>query len=177
METDLLPEEAREAIRRLRDHIDAIHDQIEAVERRILDWHQSSEESQRLASAPGVGPMTATAIMAAVGNGRQFQSARHFAAWLGLTPRIQASGGKERIGRISKGGDRYLRTLLIHGARAVVGTMFRKNVKPRPWLAALVGRRPVNIAATAVAHKTARALWAMLTRAETYRRPASAAMA
>ncbi|MER8480914.1 IS110 family transposase [Mesorhizobium sp. M1163] len=177
METYLLPEEAREAIRRLLDHIDAIHDQIEAVERRILDWHQSSEESQRLASAPGVGPMTATAIMATVGDGRQFQSARHFAAWLGLTPRIQPSGGKERIGRISKGGDRYLRTLLIHGARAVVGTMFRKNVKPRPWLAALVGRRPANIAATAVAHKTGRALWAMLTRAETYRRPASAAMA
>ncbi|WP_352976953.1 transposase [Mesorhizobium sp. M1005] len=93
------------------------------------------------------------------------------------TPRIAASGSKERIGRISKGGDRYLRTLLIHGAGAVVGPMVRKNVKPCPWLAALVGRRPVNVAATAVAHKTARALWAMLTRAETYHRPADYAAA
>lgn len=104
--------------------------------------------------------MTATAIVAAVGDGNQFKSSRHFAAWLGLTPRIQASGRKERIGRISKGGDRYLRTLLIHGARAVVGTAFRKDVRPRRWLAALLDRRPVNVAATAVAHKTARALWA-----------------
>ncbi|MGC8524961.1 MAG: transposase, partial [Acidibrevibacterium sp.] len=76
--------------------------------------------------------LKATALVAAVGDGRQFQSARHFAAWLGLTPRIQASGGRERIGQISKGGDRYLRTPLIHGARAVVGTTFRKNVVPRP---------------------------------------------
>ena len=98
-----------------------------------------------------------------MGDGRQFLSARHFAAWQGLTPRIQASGGMERIGRISKGGDRYLRALLIHGARAVVGTTFRKDVAPRPWLTTLTGRRPVNVAATALAHKTARALWAMLT--------------
>lgn len=107
-----------------------------------------------------------------MGDGRRSQSARHPATWLGPTPRIRASGGKERIGRISKGGDRRLRTLLIRGARAVVGTTFRKDVAPRPWLTALVGRRPVNVAAAA-AHKTARASWAMLTRAETYRRPAT----
>lgn len=89
----------------------------------------------------------------------------------GLTLTIKASGGKEHIGRISKGGDRYLRALLIHGARAVVGTTFRKDVAPRPWLTALTGRRPVNVATVAVAHKTARSLWAMLTRAEAYRRP------
>ena len=177
LEPEVFPDEAREALGCLFDHIDALQEGVETVEARILAWHKTSEASQRLASAPGVGPMTATALVAAVGDGRQFQSARHFAAWLGLTPRIQASGGKERIGRISKGGDRYLRTLLIHGARAVVGTTFRKDVVPRPWLAALVGRRPVNVAATAVAHKTARALWAMLTRAEMYRRPAVVAAA
>ena len=177
LEPEVFPDEAREALGCLFDHIDALQEGVETVEARILAWHKTSEASQRLASAPGVGPMTATALVAAVGDGRQFQSARHFAAWLGLTPRIQASGGKERIGRISKGGDRYLRTLLIHGARAVVGTTFRKDVVPRPWLTALVGRRPVNVAATAVAHKTARALWAMLTRAETYRRPAVVAAA
>jgi transposase len=172
-----LPDDAREAIGLLFDQIDSLGERVGAVEARILTWHKSSQVSQRLASAPGVGPMTATALVAAVGDGKQFHSARHFAAWLGLTPRIKASGGKERIGRISKGGDRYLRTLLIHGARAVVGTTFRKDVAPRPWLAALIGRRPVNVAATAVAHKTARALWAMLTRAETYRRPRVAAAA
>jgi transposase len=167
----LLPDEAREAIDALFEHLDGLEQRIDKVEARILDWHKSNEASQRLASAPGVGPITATAIVAGVGDGKQFKSSRHFAAWLGLTPRIRASGRKERIGRISKGGDRYLRTLLIHGARAVVGTLFRKDVRPRPWLAALVGRRPVNVAATAVAHKTARALWAMLTRAGRYRAP------
>jgi transposase len=84
--------------------------------------------------------------------------------------RIHASGGKEHIGRISKGGDRYLRALLIHGARAIVGTNFRKDVTPRPWLKLLLTRRPVNVAAVAVAHKTARALWVMITREEEYRR-------
>ena len=177
LDADRFPDEARSALGCLFDHIDALYEQVATIDARILAWHRSSAESQRLASAPGVGPMTASAIVAAVGDGRQFQSARHFAAWLGLTPRIRASGDRQRIGRISKGGDRYLRTLLIHGARAVVGTSFRKDVAPRPWLKALIGRRPVNVAATAVAHKTARALWAMLTRAETYRRPAVVAVA
>lgn len=158
LERDVFPDEARRAVACLFDHIGSLQERVETIEARILAWHKASEESRRLASAPGIGPMTATALVAAVGDGRQFRSARHFAAWLGLTPRIQASGGKERIGRISKGGDRYLRTLLIHGARAVVGTTFRKDVAPRPWLAALVGRRPVNVAATALAHKTARAV-------------------
>lgn len=122
------------------DHIDGLGERFGAVEARIIAWHKSSEVSQRLASAPGVGPMTAAALVAAVEDGKQFQSARHFAAWLGLAPRIQASGGKERAGRISKGGDRYLRALLIHGARAVAGTTFRKDIAPRPWLTALSGR-------------------------------------
>ena len=117
------------------------------------------------------GPLTATALIAAVGDASQFESARQFAAWLGLTPRMSASGNRERIGRISKGGDRYLRTLLIHGARAMVGTSFRRGVTPRLWPQALIGRRPVNVAAVAVAHKTARALWAMIRREETYRQP------
>lgn len=170
VDVDLLPEEARAAITETFEHIEALTDRIAAVEARILAWHKSSEASRRLASAPGVGPITASAIVASVGDGRQFQSARHFAAWLGLTPRIQASGGKEHIGKISKGGDRYLRALLIHGARAVVGANFRKDVTPRPWLKQLLARRPVNVAAVAVAHKTARALWAMITREEEYRK-------
>lgn len=169
VDSDLLPNEARAAIAEVFEHIDALTARIDSVEARILAWHKSSEASRRLASAPGVGPITASAIVASVGDGRQFQSARHFAAWLGLTPRINASGGKERIGKISKGGDRYLRALLIHGARAIVGTSFRKDVAPRPWLKQLLARRSVNVATVAVAHKTARALWAMLTRQEQYR--------
>jgi transposase len=173
--SDLLPAEARAAIAEAFDHIDALSKRIDAMEARIVTWHRSSEASHRLASAPGVGPITASAIIASVGDGRQFQSARHFAAWLGLTPRVHASGGKEHIGRISKGGDRYLRALLIHGARAIVGTSFRKDVTPRPWLKQLLTRRSVNVAAVAVAHKTARALWAMITREEGYRRIAAQA--
>lgn len=170
--TGLMPPEARTALEGLFDHVDALTEKIEALEGRILAWHRQSVASQRLATAPGVGPITATALVAAIGDASQFASARHFAAWLGLTPRISASGGREHIGRISKGGDRYLRTLLIHGARAVVGTSFRRGVRPRPWLQALIARRPVNVAAVAVAHKTARALWAMLRRGEAYRHPA-----
>ena len=129
-----VPVEAREALQCIFRHIDALTEKLGEMEARIVAWHKSSPESQRLASAPGVGPITATAIVAAVGDGTQFRSSRHFAAWIGLAPRIKASGGKERIGRITKGGDRCLRTLLIHGARAVVGTTFRKDVAPRPWL-------------------------------------------
>jgi transposase len=166
----VLPDEARAAITEVFEHIGALTDRIDAMEAKIVAWHKGSETSQRLASAPGVGPITASAIVASVGDARQFRSARHFAAWLGLTPRLHASGGKEHIGRISKGGDRYLRALLIHGARAIVGTSFRKDVPPRPWLKQLLARRSVNVAAVAVAHKTARALWAMITRKEGYRR-------
>jgi transposase len=166
---DLLPDEARAAMTEVFEHIEALTARIDSVEARIVAWHKSSEASRRLASAPGVGPITASAIVASIGDGRQFQSARHFAAWLGLTPRVHASGGKEHIGKISKGGDRYLRALLIHGARAIVGTSFRKDVTPRPWLKQLLARRSVNVAAVAVAHKTARAVWAMVTREEGYR--------
>jgi len=167
---EVLPDEARAAITEVFEHIDALTERIDATEAKIVAWHKSSEASQRLASAPGVGPITASAIVASVGDARQFRSARHFAAWLGLTPRLHASGGKEHIGRISKGGDRYLRALLIHGARAIVGTSFRKGIPPRLWLKQLLARRSVNVAAVAVAHKTARALWAMITREEGYRR-------
>lgn len=169
---DVLPQEARTALDAVFAHLDDLTTRLDSINREILAWHKASEASQRLATAPGVGPLTATALIAAVGDASQFASARHFAAWLGLTPRISASGSREHVGRISKGGDRYLRTLLIHGARAMVGTSFRRGCRPRPWLQALIARRPINVAAVAVAHKTARALWAMIRREETYRHPA-----
>jgi transposase len=174
---DGLPDEARSAVTLLFRQLEVTRDRIGAVEAGILAWHARSEVSQRLATAPGIGPITATALVAAVGDARQFASARRFAAWLGLTPRVTASGGKEKLGKISKAGDRYLRTLLIHGARGLVAVLHRPSVMPRPWLLALVGRRPVNVAATALAHKTARAVWAMLTRQEAWRAPVRTAAA
>jgi transposase len=164
-----IPPPARLAIEALFNHVDGLRAQAETIEAEILAWYQANEASQRLAAVPGIGPLTATALVAAVGDGRQFRSARHFAAWLGLTPRMASSGDKQRIGRISKGGDRYLRTMLIHGARAVVGAVSRPNLRPRPWLTPLIARRPIPVAATALAHKIARIVWAMLARGEAYR--------
>jgi transposase len=169
--------EARAAVSLLFRQLDETGDRIGAVEADILTWHARSETSQRLATAPGIGPITATALVAAVGDARQFDSARRFAAWLGLTPRVTASGGREKLGKITKAGDRYLRTLLIHGARALIGALRRRSALPRPWLLELIGRRPVNVAATALAHKTARAVWAMLTRQEPWRAPVRTAAA
>lgn len=172
---DDVPPAARMAIEMLFEHIDDLRGRAEAVEAEIIAWHQASETSKRLAGVPGIGPLTASALVAAVGDARQFRSARHFAAWLGLTPRMASSGDKQRIGRISKGGDRYLRTLLIHGARAIVGAVKRPNLRPRPWLSPLLARRPIPVAATALAHKTARIVWAMLSRDEAYRSAVGAA--
>ena len=124
---DELPDQARAAVGLLFQQLEATQGRIGTVEEAILAWHERSEASQRLATVPGIGPLTATALVAAVGDASQFPSARHFAAWLGLTPRVRASGGREKLGRITKAGDRYLRTLLIHGARAVVGTLRRPS--------------------------------------------------
>lgn len=167
-EDEELPAVARKAIDEMFGRLDDLADGVGTVEAEIIAWHKGNEASQRLATAPGIGPITASALVASVGDARQFRSSRHFAAWLGLTPRMASSGEKQRIGRISKAGDRYLRTLLIHGARAVIGAFMRPNLRPRPWLSPLLARRPVPVAATALAHKTARAVWAMLTRGENY---------
>ncbi len=177
----VLPREALTALDLLFEHLDDLTKKLDAVDRDILARREASEASQRLATAPGVGPLTAAALIAAVWDASQFASVGHFAAsgrrrasgvTPGLAPRISASGCREHIGRIGKGGDRYLRTLPIHGARAMAGASFRRGVKPRPWLQAPIGRRPVNVASVAVAHKTARALWAKIRREEACRPPA-----
>lgn len=168
-ESEELPREASQAIELLFEHLDAVNERVESVETQIKDWHAANELSQRLAGVPGIGPLTASALVGAIGTGTQFTSARRLAAWLGLTPRVTASGGKQHIGRISRGGDRYLRTLLIHGARAVIGALRRALSAPRPWVVSLASRRPVNVAATALAHKNARIVWALITRGESYR--------
>ena len=128
---------------------------------------------RRLLTIPGIGPIIATALVATLGDPRLFRSGRHLAAWLGLVPRQNSSGGKERLGGISKAGDGYLRQMLVHGARAVLRWWRTSS----PWLAALLARRPVNVAVVALANKTVRIAWAVMVHGDTYRRPAAAAPA
>ena len=138
--------------------------QIGEIERRIKLWHRSNPASKRIAEIPGVGELTATAVVAAMGDPSAFRSGREFAAWLGLVPRHVGTGGRVRVLGISKRGDRYLRTLLIHGARSVLN-----NAKAPPeWAVRLAERRPDNVVTVALANKTARTIWALLAHDRAY---------
>ena len=155
-----------------------LQEQLIELDKRVSDYgdkiqalHQGSDVSRRLAQVPGIGPVTATALMASLGDGRTFSSARQVAAWLGLVPKQSSSGGKPKLLGISKRGDVYLRTLLIHGARAVVKAAANKADSQSRWINELVRRRNPNIAAVAVANKNARTVWALLTKAEAYVTP------
>lgn len=162
-----LPPLARQALRGLAAELENVNVRVEEIEAAIIAWHKASEASRRLAAVPGIGPITASAIVATVGDVSNFASARHFAAWIGLVPRQNSTGGKPRQGGISKAGDRYLRRLLVLGAASVIRQI---RIKAREgWLADLIGRRPTMVAAVAQANKTARVAWALLTRGESYR--------
>jgi transposase len=162
-----LPPLARQVLRGLAAELEALGKRVEEIEAAILAWHKESEASRRLAAVPGIGPITASALVATVGDVSNFASARHFAAWIGLVPKQNSTGGKPRQGGISKAGDRYLRRLLVLGATAVIR---HTRIKAREgWLADLIGRRPTMIAAVAQANKTARIVWALLARGESYR--------
>lgn len=162
-----LPPLARQALRGLAAELDNVNVRGEEIEAAIIAWHKESEASRRLAAVPGIGPITASAIVATVGDVSNFPSARHFAAWIGLVPRQNSTGGKPRQGGISKAGDRYLRRLLVLGAASVIRQI---RIKAREgWLADLIGRRPTMVAAVAQANKTARVAWALLARGESYR--------
>lgn len=165
---DQLPVLARPVLRMLRDQIQDITARILAIEHEILRWHRDNAASQRLATIPGVGPITASAIVATVADAAQFGSGRQFAAWVGLVPKQHSSGGRERMGGISKRGDGYLRRLLVHGARAVIRWHRRPGARSLPWLSGLLGRRHVNIAMVALANKSARIAWALLRHKEDY---------
>lgn len=141
--------------------------EIGAIEKRILAWHRSCEESQRLQEIPGVGPIVATALIAEVGDWKAFSSGRGLAAWIGLVPRQHSTGGKERLGGISKQGNRHLRWLLIAGAMAVI-RYARQHGTKRLWLVRLMGRRPTKVAAVALANKIARMAWAIMVRGERF---------
>ena len=148
--------------------------QVSEYGEKIQVLHRASEVSKRLGEVPGIGPITATALLASLGDGKAFESARQVAAWLGLVPRQDSSGGKPKLLGISKRGDVYLHTLLIHGARAVVKAAAKKDDAQSRWINDLVKRRNANIAAVAVANKNARIVWALLTKSETYAPPTPA---
>lgn len=164
-----LPALARELFADLRERLVACDAKISEYDRRIEQLVRASAVAQRLMGLEGVGAVTATALIAAAGDGRQFANGRQFAAWLGLVPREYSSGGKIRRGRIGKRGDAYLRTLLIHGARVVYRHLGERGDRKSQWLRQLVARRGVNKALVALAAKHARILWALLSRGDDYR--------
>lgn len=164
---DQVPALARLALHDLAEQFRALSGEIGRLEGQILAWHRASQVSRRLATIPGVGPITASAIAASVPNASLFRSSRQFAAWLGLTPRAHSSGGKERLRGITKQGDGYIRRLLVNGASAVM-RMTRKDATRQPWLARLLERKPAKVAAIALANKSARIAWAIMVRNEVY---------
>ena len=163
-----LPGVFRELLDRLGTHLHELDQQVDALDAHIQAWHRASEASRRLAEIPGIGPITASALVATVGDAKNFENGRQLAAWLGLVPRQHSSGGKPMLLSISKRGDSYVRTLLIHGARAVIRVADRKAHHADSWLGKLLGRRNQNIAAVALANKNARVVWAMLTQDRRY---------
>ena len=170
-----VPELARACLTALGAQLRMLKAQILEFDRRIMAWHRSNATSKRLDEIPGVGPALATALVGSVADPTAFRSARHFSAWVGLVPRQHSSGGKDKLGSISKQGDRYLRSLFTTGALAVIRYAKIHGTKHRPWLAALLARRPTKVAAIALANKIARMAWAMMIKGERYKEPAALA--
>ena len=166
-----LPPVARICLEGLAEQFMSLHEEIYAAEMRIHAWHRSNEVSQRLETIPGIGPITATALAATITDPSVFKSGRELAAWIGLVPRQNSTGGKERMGRISKQGDQYLRWLLVAGAMTIIRHAKRRGTTNLPWVADLIARKPTKVAAVALANKTARVAWAVLRNGGTYRKP------
>jgi transposase len=167
-----LPEAARQVLRLLAVQLDEARNRIEDLDAQIEAWHKANPVSQRLTTIPGIGPLVATAIAATVPDAGVFRSGREFAAWLGLVPRQRSTGGKQRLGRISREGDGYIRRLLIIGAQAVL--LRSKAAQSDPWIRGLLAKRPRLVVAVALANKTARIAWAVMTKGQIYRQPAAA---
>jgi transposase len=168
-----LPEVARACAALIVSQIDALNEQIRTIERTIMARHRASELSKRLETIPGIGVITATAMVATVGDASAFKSGRHFAAWIGLVPRQNGTGGKVHLGKISKKGEPYLRRLLVLGATAVV-RYARDKPELAGWVNALLARRPARVVTVAVANKLARIVWAVMNRGEAFRQTSSA---
>jgi len=166
-----IPDLVRTCLTALRIQLDTLKQQIRILDRRLLVWHRANETCRRLDAIPGVGPALATALVASVADPKAFRSGRDFSAWIGLVPKQNSSGGKERLGNITKAGDRYLRSLFCAGALAVIRYAQKHGTKHRPWLTTLLERRPTKVAAIALANKLARMAWAMMAKGESYKEP------
>jgi transposase len=172
-----IPQIAREALATMVMQIKYLTASIKQMEKRIVAWCRSNAAARRLATIPGVGPITASALAATITDPTLFRSGRHLAAWLGLVPRQHSTGGKTKLGRITKMGDRYLRKLLVVGMTAVIRSARRTKAPAFAWINALLERRPARLVSVALANKAARIAWAILIRGETYRAPAMEAAA
>ena len=167
-----LPSLARTCLEGLARQLSSVQSEIVAAEKLIHAWHRGNEDSQRLDTILGVGPITASALTASISDPQVFKSGRMMSAWIGLVPKQNSSGGKERLGRISKQGDQYLRWLLVAGAMTVIRHAKRRGTTD-PWLANIIAHKPTKLAAVALANKNARIAWALLRHGGTYRRPAA----
>jgi transposase len=167
-----VPELAREMVSMLAAQFDGLEAKLKALEARLMAWHRQDQTSQCLATIPGVGPIGGVSFALKVPDPEGFRSARHFAAWIGITPRENSTAGKQRLGKISREGDESLRRLLVLGATAVIQQAKRGCASA--WLLGLLARKPKKLAAVALANKMARIIWAMMVSGETYRRPQEA---
>ena len=169
-EDDRIPAAARFCLDLLARQYLAVTAEVAVIDKRIHAWHRSCEDSRRLEEIPGIGPIVATALVAEIGDWKAFRSGRNLAAWIGLVPKQHSTGGKERLGSITKQGNRYLRWLLVAGAMAVIRYARQRGTK-RPWLARIMERRHTKVAAVALANKMARMAWAIMVRSERYKEP------
>ncbi len=170
-----VPDVARDCLMALGAQLQTLKARVLEFDARILASHRASEVSRRLEAIPGVGPQVATALVATIADPKSFRSGRDLAAWIGLVPKQNSSGGKSKLGGVTKAGDRYLRSLLMIGALSVIKRAKQLGYTNRPWLAKLMARRPTKVAAIALANKIARMAWAMMVRGEKYREPVALA--
>jgi len=167
-----VPALAREMIGELAGQLPGLNAKLKAIEARLMAWHRQNQTSQLLATIPGIGPISGVSFTLKVPDPKVFRSCRHFAAWVGITPRENSTGGRQRLGRISKQGDEDLRRVLVLGATSVIKQA--KAGRASPWLLGLLARKSKKVATVALANKMARTIWAMMISAEIYRHPTSA---
>lgn len=172
-----LPDIARRCLDGLAQQFFSLQNEISTLEGRIHAWHRSNEASLRLETIPGIGPITASALVASIADPEVFKNGRELAAWIGLVPKQNSSGGKDRLGGISKQGDQYLRWLLVAGAMSVIRQAKRPEATKTVWLSTMMATKPAKVTAVAQANKTARIAWALLHNGGTYQRPQQAHVA